>query len=168
MRGLQSASGYDVLRLPRFAAVAGEMDAIGVAQNFGVFSAEHQGLNLLNVKYLLRGRRGALEAVDSHPVYDGMRFHEMPLRLKAASLPHEEKLPQPVMATELALVSAMGTATHLPEGQAVARIKLHTTDGRVIEREVQVGLGELVAAHVDEAIAPVGGPHPDPDDALGP
>src|SRR5438132_126336 len=125
MRGLQSASGYDVLRLPRFAAVAGEMDAIGVAQNFDVFSSQHQGLNLLNVKYLLRDRRGTLEASDYHPVHDGMRFHGVPLRLKAAVLPHEEKLSQPMMATELALVSAMGASTHLPQGQAIARIKLH-------------------------------------------
>ena len=60
-RGLQSVSGYDPMRLPRPAALAGEMDIFGVIRDANVFGAFHQGLNLLNVKYLLRERPAVID-----------------------------------------------------------------------------------------------------------
>ncbi len=47
--------------------------------------------------------------------------------------------PGGVAATELALVSTLGRATHVPQGAPVVKITLHTQDGRVIERELQAG-----------------------------
>ena len=57
-RGLESVNGYDVLRLPSIAAIAGDMNPEGIIKNVNVFADEHQGLNLLNVKYLIRERPG--------------------------------------------------------------------------------------------------------------
>ncbi len=44
-----------------WAAVAGEMSIDGVVGDPKAFDPEHQGFNLLNVKYLFRERRGPLE-----------------------------------------------------------------------------------------------------------
>jgi hypothetical protein len=137
-RGLQSANGYDALRLPRLAAVAGEMSIDGVVQDLNSFSPSDQGFNLLNVKYLLRERRGPLEA--GRGVFaEGVPFSEVPINLMLGPGARREVEPGGVAATELALVSTMGRATHLPDGAPVLAIKLHTTDGRVIARELQAG-----------------------------
>src|SRR5262249_26455191 len=42
-------------------------------------------------------------------------------------------------AMELAIVSTMTDSTHIPDGATVVRIKMHTTDGYVVERELQMG-----------------------------
>src|SRR5262249_16150372 len=42
-------------------------------------------------------------------------------------------------ATELAMVTTLTNAAHFPDQAPVVGIKLHTTDGRVIERELQAG-----------------------------
>ncbi len=63
-RGLQSVNGYDVLRPPRPAKISGEMTPEGMVQDLSCFGAADQGLNLLNVKYLLLERTEP--PVDSH------------------------------------------------------------------------------------------------------
>ena len=53
-RGIQSACGYDMLRMNRPAAVMGEMSPkVDVRCYTDVFNAMDQGLNLFNVKYAL-------------------------------------------------------------------------------------------------------------------
>src|SRR5262245_57772805 len=54
-RGLQSVNGYDLLKLNRLGAVAGDMDGGGLIPDPLVFGLDHHGFNLLNVKYALRG-----------------------------------------------------------------------------------------------------------------
>jgi len=44
-----------------------------------------------------------------------------------------------VAATEIAIVSSLANSTHLPDGAPILKLKLHTRDGRVIERELQAG-----------------------------
>lgn len=51
--GLRSVNGVAEMRLPRQTAIVGEMGVDGALPDLNIFNSEHQGLNLLNVKYLL-------------------------------------------------------------------------------------------------------------------
>lgn len=60
VRHVHNVQGYDPMRLTRVARLAGGMDLFGAVPR-AAFQAPHQGLNLLNAKYLLR------EATDNQP-----------------------------------------------------------------------------------------------------
>jgi len=138
VRGLQNISGYDVLRLPRLGAVAGELDVTGVARRGSAFGLADQGLNLLNLKYLFHERPTPL-ALGQGLVYDGVPFSEIVLDLHLKPGSRAEFTPDGAAATELALVTTMANALHIPDGVPVAAVRLYTKDGRMIEREIQAG-----------------------------
>jgi hypothetical protein len=140
-RGLQSASGYDPMRPNRPAALAGEMDIFGIIHDYDAFSAFDQGFNLLNVKYLLQEQERKIDPKREPVVtYEGIPFRKYARGFTVDPNQHEELSPGGrTIATELAIVTALANANHIPDGVPVARIKLHSSDGQVIEREVQVG-----------------------------
>ncbi|MGH9838598.1 MAG: YfhO family protein, partial [Blastocatellia bacterium] len=137
-RGLQSINGYDALRLSRPAAVAGDMSIEGVVSDSRVLGMEHQGFNLLNVKYLLRER---LSPDDPEQVMelDGLRFEKDGIGLDLGPGVRANVRAKGIQATELAVVSTMGNAVHIPDETPVARIRIHTTDGRAFEHEIRAG-----------------------------
>ncbi|MGH9847062.1 MAG: hypothetical protein ACREEM_50855, partial [Blastocatellia bacterium] len=83
-RGLQSANGYDMLRLQRPSEVLGDMTPEGVVQNHNSFGLAHQGFNLFNITYLLFERNGPLDAAGS-VVYEGVRFENRSLERRLIS-----------------------------------------------------------------------------------
>src|SRR5215831_732101 len=137
-RGLQSVNGYDMLRMRRSATAIGEMSPEGIAQDPNVFNLADQRLSLLNVKYLLFERVGALGTGEG-PVYEGVRFHEKPVELKLGPGDRHETQIDGVMATSLAIVSAMSNSTPIADGAPVMKIRLHGKDGQIVERELRVG-----------------------------
>jgi len=139
-RGLQSVNGYDPMRLPRPAALAGDMDIFGVIRDANVFGAFDQGLNLLNVKYLLRERPAVIDE-KREPVitHDGIRFKSIVTEFKLGPGRRLELDTGGDPVTELAMVTTLTNSTHFPDGAPVAKIRMHTTDGGVIERELQAG-----------------------------
>ena len=140
VRGLQNANGYDPLRLLRFKDVAGGMDVAGVVQETAAWEVSDQGFNLLNVKYLIHEGRSPLGTVDeSGATYDGVGFRSDGLNLTMTAGRSLELDAKGNSATELAMVTTLANAAHFPDQTPVARVKLLTTDGRVIERELQAG-----------------------------
>ena len=137
-RGLQSVNGYDVLQLRRFAAVAGEMTVEGLVQDSSAFDPQHQGFNLLNVRYLLNERRVPVDEFHGDKI-GGVVFSRAPLSLKLKQGGHVEMALNNVPATELAVISSLSNSAALTDGTPVLRVRLHTSDGRVIERELQAG-----------------------------
>jgi hypothetical protein len=97
-----------------------------------------QRLNLLNVKYLLFERVGALGTGDA-VVYEGVRFRDKPVELKLGPGGRQEMSVGGVMATDLALVSAMSNSTPIADGAPVMKIRLRRMDGQIVERELCVG-----------------------------
>jgi hypothetical protein len=157
-RGLQSASGYDPMRLTRPAALAGEMDIFGLIYDGTAFGSSAQGFNLLNVKYLLQELGGKID-VSREPVitYEGVPFRRTAREINIGPGQHLElSVGGRAMATELAMVTTLANASHIPDGAPIARIKLHSLDGQVIERELQAGrdTSEWAYGHA-EAIASV-------------
>jgi Bacterial membrane protein YfhO len=140
LRGLQNANGYDPLRLMRFTEVAGGMDWSGVVQEAAAWGAPDQGFNLLNVKYLIHERRSPLgTGAEPASTYDGVGFRANGLDLTLSPGKSLELGADGNPATELAMVTTLTNAANFPNQAPVARIKLHTADGRVIERELQAG-----------------------------
>ncbi|MDX2043629.1 MAG: YfhO family protein [Acidobacteriota bacterium] len=136
-RGLQSVNGYDPIRLGQMAEIAGRMTLDGYITESETLESGHQGLNLLNAKYLLAERA---DVADSLPklLIEGVSFNDPPinLMLKPDSM---AVIQGKGFATELAVISAMGNSDDLPDGAPVVGIILRTKDGRVIERELQAG-----------------------------
>ncbi|MBI3421707.1 MAG: YfhO family protein [Acidobacteria bacterium] len=132
-RGLQIVNGYDPLRLPRFADLAGQVDMFGVVQDLNIYAPAAQGLNLLNTKYLL-WERGSPDLKHGEV---GFSYNELGLQFSANT--KAEFTTNGAPATELAIVSLLSDAAPLTDGTPVLKIKLHTTAGHVIERELQAG-----------------------------
>lgn len=137
-RGLQSVNGYDVLRSPRLATLLGEMTTEGVVQQANVFNAQHRGLDLLNVKYLLYERPNPIHWTRGF-VVDGIRFIETPTEIKLSQGQQVTMSGGNATATDIALCSTMGSSTHLADNTPIARLKLYTKDQQVIERDVVIG-----------------------------
>ncbi len=138
--GLQSVTGYDPLYLQRAAVMAGNLDLFAMLRDRRATGPEDQRLNLLNVKYLVR-ERSSLKDERRHRVerdgeiyYDGI-FSE--LRLEPGLNADLEA--DGATATELELISAAFGVAHYADGTPVVSVRLHTRDGRVIEKEVQAG-----------------------------
>ncbi len=140
LRGLQSISGYDILRPARVGEMMGTAGSVaqGFVQDIGSFGMADRGFDLLNVKYLIAGYGGATG--DKIGVtYDGVYFARTRFDKEfkpGVSLKTEAG---GAMSDELAIVSILANSAHLPDGAPVLKIRLHAHDGRVIEREVQAG-----------------------------
>jgi hypothetical protein len=138
-RGLQSVTGYDPMRLSRLATLVGDMDIFGVINDQDVFAARDQGLDLLNVKYLLRERKNLSAAEARSVTVEGIRFAVDTPEMRLAPGKRLALEAESAPATELAVISAMADSTGIADGAPVARIKLRTKDGGVIERELLAG-----------------------------
>jgi hypothetical protein len=140
LRGLQSISGYDVLRPVRVGEMIGASGASihGYLQDLNSFKSFDRGFDLLNVKYLIAGYGGATGKKVGH-TYEGVYFARtnfgmefkpgVKLTTEAGGAP----------ANEIALVSMLANSTHLPDGAPILKFRLHTRDHRVIECELQAG-----------------------------
>jgi Bacterial membrane protein YfhO len=137
-RGLQSANGYDMLRLQRPSEVLGDMTSEGVVQNHRSFELAHQGFNLFNIKYLLVERNRPLDPTSSI-VYDGVCFESKSFEQRLISGSRIDLFPEGAIANELAIVSTMSSSTHISDGEPIVKISLHTKNRQVIERDLLIG-----------------------------
>jgi hypothetical protein len=136
-RGLQSVCGYDLFRPLRVSKILGQQDAQGIILDAQAFNSQPQGMNLLNVRYLLLARPRALRPDEGLNVA-GLRFAITPLHLMLG--PGGKFTTETgAQASELAIVSLLADSGQIPDQSVVARIRLHTTDNRVIEREILAG-----------------------------
>lgn len=139
-RGLQSASGYDPMRLSRVAAMSGDMDIFGMIGTQHVFGVQHQGLNLLNVKYLLRERK-SLSADDNGQVItiEGIRFASDMAEMKFGPGTSRELEANGASASELAIISTMTDSAHIADNTPVAKVTLYSSDNRRVELQLLAG-----------------------------
>jgi hypothetical protein len=139
-RGLQSVSGYDILRPVRVGEISGSAGSAlnGFVQDYKSFGLEDRGLDLLNVKYLLVGHGGSTRA--SHGMsYEGIYFARTSFGVEFKAGVKMLSNGGGAEADEIAIVSSMANSAHLPDGAPVVKIRLHTIDGRILERELQAG-----------------------------
>jgi hypothetical protein len=135
-RGLQSLNGYDPVRLGQMAVVAGRMTLDGVITEPAALAAMAQGLNLLNARYLLNERSGSTPG--EPVVHEGISFDTRRMDM-ALDRWAQVRFDVKTMADELAIISAMENPGGVTNGAPVLNVKLHTTDGRMIERQLLAG-----------------------------
>ncbi|MGE0131038.1 MAG: YfhO family protein [Blastocatellales bacterium] len=140
LRGLQSVSGYDILRPARVGEIVGTAGAAlkGFVQDPKSFGLDDRGLDLLNVKYLIVGNGGSTKK-ERWLDYDGIKFARTHFSVEFKPGVNLTTDPGGAAATEIAVVSTMANSTHLPDGAPVLKFRLRARDGRVIERELQAG-----------------------------
>lgn len=137
VRGLQSLNGYDPVRLGQMAEIAGRMTLDGYVTEQEAFDSTHQGFNLLNAKYLLADRATASNSQSRVQIED-VTFADPPIGL-LLNPQRGAQFQVRATADELVVISAMGNSDNLAQGTPVLVFTLKTSDGRVIERELQAG-----------------------------
>jgi hypothetical protein len=135
-RGLQSVNGYDPARLKRVAEVAGQITLDGVITEPAALAATAQGFNLLNAKYLLNER--SVAPANETIVHEGISFDDRRMDLKLERWA-QVRFDVKTTATELAIISAMENPAGVTSGAPVLNIKLRTTSGQMIERQLLAG-----------------------------
>ncbi|MCI0391785.1 MAG: YfhO family protein [Acidobacteria bacterium] len=140
LRGLQSAYGLDVLRPARVGEMTGSAGSMlhGFVQDLKSFSLADRGLDVLNVKYLIVGYGGATDKKVGF-TFDGVYFAWTYFGTEFVPGVKLTTEPGGVMATEIAIVSTAVNTTHLPDGAPILKLRLHTREGHVIERELRAG-----------------------------
>jgi hypothetical protein len=140
LRGLQSISGYDILRPERVGQMTGTAGSVlnGYVQDAKSFSLEDRGFDLLNVKYLIVGYGGATGKTVGFE-HDGIYFARTNFGAELKPGVRLTTTAQASAATEIAIVSSMANSAHLPDGAPILKLKLHTRDGRIIERQLEAG-----------------------------
>jgi hypothetical protein len=137
VRGLQSVNGYDPLVLNRYGEFAGKMGLDGIVRDPAAFGPSDQAFNLLNTKYLLYERED-LATAWQFTEHDGIRFDQTPVNLTLGPGAWT-RISTSGMATELAIISAMGRSNHIPNDAPIATITLRARDGRAIRRQMLAG-----------------------------
>lgn len=137
-REIQSVSGYDPMRLSRVASMAGNIDIFGMIPDTSVFDARHQGLNLLNVKYLLKEAEKP-PASSGLVSLEGIQFPSTALDLALKPGAGQELEAGGATGAELVLVATLADSVTIPDNAPAAKITLITTDQRRIELEALVG-----------------------------
>jgi hypothetical protein len=141
---LQAISGYEPMRPNRQAEVAGKLDFEGTVRDASLLDVHHQGLNLLNVRYMLRQEMmvdtsSAGELADGFVRYDGLPFKTAPLNLERGRESHHALEANDFTADKLAIISSLAHSAHLPDDTVIARIRIHRRDGQIVEQELRAG-----------------------------
>ncbi|HEX9918104.1 MAG TPA: hypothetical protein VGA87_02990, partial [Pyrinomonadaceae bacterium] len=163
---LENVGGYEPLLFERYSRALGNvhLDAASPLPGFGpnrvVFEARSHVLDLLGARYVVNANMGAAAPASER---DGVRFDAADL---ATELHPGETLPlnaNQAAADTLALVTSMSNSVGVADGAVIAVARVHTTGGRVVERQVRAGSDTAEWAHeradvragVRHALAPV-------------
>ncbi len=146
--GLHDAAGYEPLMMKRYnlafgAGWAFETPSFSAPLDHQILNPRWQALDLLNVRHLVEFNA----PVSASMIKDGIKFA---VPEATANLTTGQSLVftgAPASVDSLSLVTTMANSTHLEQGQPVARIIVHTADGRAIERELKAGIDTAEWAH---------------------
>lgn len=141
LAGMEDVNGYESLIMSRYSrAFRGYVDTEPwIGPDRTLFGMESPLLDLLNVKYVIGYEHlsaGPFSSTDK----DGVSYASSDLNV-------DVKGDTPFMldtgatdADSLAVVSTLGNSGKIENGAAVARVTVHTADGKTVERELLAGV----------------------------
>ncbi|HEY9403048.1 MAG TPA: YfhO family protein [Pyrinomonadaceae bacterium] len=169
LHALENVGGYEPLLFERYSRALGDvhLDAAsplpGFEPNRVVFDARSHVLDLLAARFVVNAQMAADVPLIER---DGVRFDASDL---LTELRPGERISLNVnsaaaaTADTLALVTSMSNSVGIADGATVALLRLHTTGGRVVERQLRAGSDTAEWAHeradvrnaIRHALAPV-------------
>jgi hypothetical protein len=152
---IENAAGYEGFGLSRYSRLAGEMKVWGeFTDPETTLRGESRELDLLNVRYLFTRPINTAGATDANSAsagarpeslaasesYGGQKFAAGDLGLPSvASDTRITFSVPPVDADHIALLTNLAWAVDVPDGAVVARVRLHTDDGKTFDVELRAG-----------------------------
>jgi Bacterial membrane protein YfhO len=167
--GLHNVGGYEQLLFERYSRALGNVDADCLGQRPGLpvarslFEPESHVLDLLNAGFVV-ARPDLKPFPDPPPIKrDGVEFALSDLALEVQPGAVVSMRGASGTGDTLILVTTLANGGALKQGAIVARLRIFTTDGQVVERELQAGRDTAewaheradVRAHVKHQLAPV-------------
>ncbi|HLL14691.1 MAG TPA: YfhO family protein, partial [Pyrinomonadaceae bacterium] len=169
LHAVENVGGYEPLLFERYSRALGDvhLDAAsplpGFEPNRVVFDARSHVLDLLAARFVVNARMAADVPLIER---DGVRFDASDFMTELR--PGEQisltvNSADAVTADTLALVTSMSNSVGIADGATVALVRLHTTGGRVVERQLRAGSDTAEWAHeradvrnaIRHALAPV-------------
>jgi hypothetical protein len=138
--GAHNAAGYEPLMMKRYNLAFGagwsfETPTFNAPLDPQILSPHWQTLDLLNVRFLILPN-----PLQAWTEKDGARF---PLTDAQTNLPSGKTVTFTGASSKvdtLSLVTLLTNSTHLEQGAVVAKLTIHTADGRRINRELKAGI----------------------------
>lgn len=152
LHGLQNVTGYEPLILERYsralgnAGLDGFLTRPGYAPDKFLLESRSHVLDLLNTRFLV-GYSDLLLEPNKRAEKDGLKFRQdnLDITLKPGEL---ATLPGVAADSDtLSLVTTLAYSETEAQGAPVAKVRLVTADGRMIERELQAGRDSAEWAH---------------------
>ncbi len=152
LRGIHNIAGYEPLILERYSRALGNvaMDGFnprpGFPPDLSIFGNNSHVLDLLNTKFFV-----SFYDFSAAPIarieHEGISFSGV----ERGTLiePGQKTLihGRAAQGDTLAIVSALANSSRVADGEAVARLRILTSDGRTIERELRAGTDTSEWAH---------------------
>jgi len=158
--GLRNAGGYEPLILERYSRALGNvwMDSssplLGFRPNTALFEPHSHVLDILNTTFVVSYADLSMEPT---PLIerDGIRFGAVDVRLELK--PGEAKELKGVArdCDSVALVTTLANSIATPDGAIVARLRVFTSGGRFIEREIRAGRDTAEWAYERSDVRPI-------------
>jgi Bacterial membrane protein YfhO len=159
--GLESIAGYEPAILERYSRALGNvyLDAVtplpGYAANNELFGSRSRVLDLLCTQFVVTYDPDSLETRQTIEK-GGMQFAAEEID---TSVDNGRTVTltggRHIEGDTLALVTALSNSVDIGDGQPVARLRMFTSDGRVIERDLRAGTDTAEWAHDRADVRPV-------------
>ncbi|MDX6611432.1 MAG: hypothetical protein QOD75_618 [Blastocatellia bacterium] len=175
LHGLQNVAGYEPLILQRYSRALGDVFLDGVTPRPGypadksILESQSHVLDILNAGFVVTYSGMSIEPTNLAE-REGIKFG--PNYPNVTLKPGEKtELPVAAQADQLGLVTTLSFSTDIPDGVVIAKARVFTVEGRMIERDILAGRDSAEWAHerpdvraqIRHSLAPVFDSHPTGD-----
>lgn len=148
VRGLHNAAGYEPLLPKRYADAFGSgllfnTPTINAPLDPQILQPEWQVLDLLNVRLVADFSSFNTEFIEKEGVLFPVNDNQIQLRPGGALTLSGSNFP----AEGVSIVTTLADSGDIPQGETVAQLTVHTTDGRKYEYELKAGVDTAEWAH---------------------
>lgn len=152
LRGIHNVAGYEPLILERYSRALGNvaMDGFNPRPDFppdlSIFGNNSHVLDLLNTKFFVSFSDFSAAPI-TRQAQDGIGFSgvERETRIEAG---RKTVIPgRSAQGDTLALVSSLANSSSVADGEVVAKLRVRTSNGATLERELRAGTDTAEGAH---------------------
>jgi FtsH-binding integral membrane protein len=179
LHGLHNIAGYEPLILQRYSRALGDVFLDGVTPRPGypadksILESQSHVLDILNAGFVVTYSGMSIEPtnfVEQEGIKFGLNFPNVTLKPGETTVLPAVAAP----ADQLGLVTTLSFSSDIPDGVVIAKARVFTADGRMIERDILAGRDSAEWAHerpdvraqIRHRLAPVFDSHPTSDQGV--